>query len=192
MCGASAGSTVGLFQGMALQESASGTQDFSSGLVHSQKINDMSFDQLISHLSSYEKKLTQRSDDSINLRHMDDVAGTGPDERTHEDQAVFDDVVVLRKERDTVNFSGLQITKTSQGFGVRNGTQLVEFLVNLNPGRRSTVMELATAILLDGHDYSNFRTAVDKSWHFGDQICNSPPTNYPHKSSIPQQRASAQ
>ena len=31
--GASAGSTVGLFQGMVLQESASGTQDFSSGLV---------------------------------------------------------------------------------------------------------------------------------------------------------------
>ena len=72
------------------------------------------------------------------------------------------DVVVLRKERDTVNFSALQITKTSQGFGVRNGTELVEFLVNLNPGRRSTVMELATAILLDGHDYSNFRTAADK------------------------------
>ena len=72
------------------------------------------------------------------------------------------DVVVLRKERDTVNFSGLQITKTSQDVGVRKGTELVDFLVNLNPGRRSTVMELATAILLDGHDYSNFRTAVDK------------------------------
>ena len=27
------------------------------------------------------------------------------------------------------------------------------------------------------------------SWHLGDQTCNSPPNNYPHKSSIPQQRA---
>ena len=30
-------------------------------------------------------------------------------------------------------------------------------------GRRSTVMELASAIPLDGHDYSNFRTAVGKT-----------------------------
>ena len=48
-------------------------------------------------------------------------------------------------------------------------SDLVESLLNLhrlenskataNPGRRSTVMELATAIPLDGHDYSNFGTA---------------------------------
>ena len=49
---------------------------------------------------------------------------------------------------------------------MRNSTDLVESHLNLyglenskpsaNPGRRSTVMKLATAILLDGHDYFNF------------------------------------
>ena len=92
-------------------------------------------------------------------------------------------------------FLGLEITKTSRGFEVKNSTDLVESLSNLyglenskptaNPGGRSTVMELATAILLDGHDYSNFRTAVG-------QTCNSPSNNYPRKSSTPRQRASAQ
>ena len=82
------------------------------------------------------------------------------------------DVVVLRHEGDTVNFSGLEITKTSRGFEVKDSTDLVEFLLNLyglenskptaNPGGRSTVMELASAIPLDGHDCSNFRTAVEK------------------------------
>ena len=54
----------------------------------------------------------------------------------------------------------------------QNSTDLLESLLNLygldnskptaNPGGRSAVMELATAIPLDGHDYSNFRTAVGK------------------------------
>ena len=82
------------------------------------------------------------------------------------------DVVVLRHEVDTVNFSGLGITKTSRGFEVKNSTDLVDSLLNLyglekskptaSPGRRSTVMQLALATPLDGHDYSNFRTAVGK------------------------------
>ena len=82
------------------------------------------------------------------------------------------DVVVLRHEGDTVNFSGLEITKTRKGFEVKNSTDLVESLLKLyglrnskptvNPGRLSTVMELASATPLDGHDYSNFRTAVGK------------------------------
>ena len=69
-------------------------------------------------------------------------------------------------------FSGLEITKTSKGFEVKNSTDFVESLLNLyglqnstptvNPGRRSTVMELASATPLDGHDYYNFRTAVGK------------------------------
>ena len=69
-------------------------------------------------------------------------------------------------------FFGLQITKTSKGFEVKNSTDLVESLLNLygleipkptaNPSRCSTVMELASATPLDGHDYSNFRTAVGK------------------------------
>ena len=82
------------------------------------------------------------------------------------------DVVVLCHDVDTVNFSGLEITKTSRGFAVRNSTDLVEPLLNLhglenskptaNPGRRSTVMELASATPLGGRDYSNFRTAAGK------------------------------
>ena len=53
---------------------------------------------------------------------------------------------------------------------MKNSADLVESLLNLywlenskptaNPGRRSTVMELASATPLDGHDYSNFRTPV--------------------------------
>ena len=52
-------------------------------------------------------------------------------------------------------FLCLEITKTRKGFEVKNSTDLVESLLNLyglqnskptvNPGRRSTVMELATA-----------------------------------------------
>ena len=55
---------------------------------------------------------------------------------------------------------------------MKNSTDLVEPLSNLygleiskptaNPGRRSTVMELASATPLNGHDYSNFHTAVGK------------------------------
>ena len=69
-------------------------------------------------------------------------------------------------------FLGLGITKTRKSFEVQNSKDLVESLLKLyglqnskptaNPGRRSTVMELASATPLDGHDYSNFRTAVGK------------------------------
>ena len=96
------------------------------------------------------------------------------------------DVVVLRHEGDTVNFLGLEITKTCEDFEVKKSTDLVESLLNLyglenskptaNPGRRPTAVELASATPLDGIDYSNFRTAVGKLifmalWR---QICNSP------------------
>ena len=69
-------------------------------------------------------------------------------------------------------FLGLEITKTRKGFEVKNSTDLVGSLLNLyglqnskptvNPGRRSTVTELAPATPLDGHDHSNFRTAIGK------------------------------
>ena len=83
------------------------------------------------------------------------------------------DVVVLRAMKATQStFLGLKITKTSEGFEVKNSTDLVESLLNLyglenskptaNPGRRSTVMGLASETPLDGHDHSNFRTAVGK------------------------------
>ena len=49
--------------------------------IHStQKINDMNNSHVISDLSTHVKKRAQRSDDSILLRHMDDVVGTGPEE----------------------------------------------------------------------------------------------------------------
>ena len=45
--------------------------------IHStQKINDMSYDQLISDPLTYVRERTQRSDDSILSRHTDDVVGT--------------------------------------------------------------------------------------------------------------------
>ena len=54
--------------------------------IHSTpKINDTSYNQLISDSSTYVKKRAQRSDDSILLRHMDDVVGTGPDEHLMSD-----------------------------------------------------------------------------------------------------------
>ena len=94
--------------------------------IHStQKINDMNYSQLVSHPSAYVKKRAQRSDDSILLRHMDDVVGTGPEEHLMSDfermktSLYLTDVVVLRHEGDTVNFLGLQITKTRKGFEVQ-------------------------------------------------------------------------
>ena len=80
--------------------------------------------------------------------------------------------MVLRHESDTVNFLVFEINKTRKGFEVKNSTDHVESVLNLyglqnskptvNPGRRPTVMELASATPLDGHDSSNFRTAVGK------------------------------
>ena len=81
--------------------------------IHStQKINDMSYNQLKSDPSMYVKKRAQRSEDSILLRHMDDVVGTGPDSHLMSDfehmktSLYLTDVVVLRHEGDTVNFLG--------------------------------------------------------------------------------------
>ena len=136
----------------------------------------MSYDQVISDPPTCVKKRTQRSGDSILLRHMDDVDGTGPDDDRMSDfghmktSHYLSDVVVLRNEGDTVNSLGLEITTTNRDFEVKSSTDFVASLWNLyglenskptaNPGRHSTVMELATAILLDDHDYSNFRTVV--------------------------------
>ena len=66
----------------------------------------------------------------------------------------------------------LRSPRQARGFEVKNSTDLVESVLNLpglenstptaNPGRRSTVMEFASATPLDGHDYSKFRIAVGK------------------------------
>ena len=158
---------------MLLPEQQSG---YVTWCIHStQKNNDMSYNQLISDPSTYVKNRAQRSDDTILMRHMDDVVGTGPDEHLMSDfentktSLYLTDVVVLRHEGDTVNFLGLE---TSKGFEVKDSTDLVESLLNpyglenskptAHPGRRSIVMELASATPLDGHDYSNFRSAVGK------------------------------
>ena len=58
--------------------------------------------------------------------------GTGPEEHLmsdfeHTETSLYlTDVVVLRHEGDTVNFLGLEITKTSKGFEVKKSTDLVE------------------------------------------------------------------
>ena len=92
-------------------------------------------------------------------------------------------------------FLGLEITKTSKGFEVKNSTDLVESLLNLyglenskptaNPGRRS-VMELASATLWMVMTVPAFAQPSENpsSWHLGVQTCNLPSNNYPHKSSI--------
>ena len=49
----------------------------------------MRYNQLISDPSTYVKRRAQRSEDSILLRHMDDVVGTGPEEHLNSD-FVFD------------------------------------------------------------------------------------------------------
>ena len=117
----------------------------------------MSYNPLVSDpFDVYMKKRAQRSEDSILLRHMDDVVGTGLEEHLMSDfeqrktSLYLADVVVLRHEGDTVNFLGLEITKTSKGFEVKNSTDLVESLSSLyalenskttaNPGRRSTII----------------------------------------------------
>ena len=81
--------------------------------IHStQKINDMTYNQLTSDPSKYVKKRAQRSEDSILFRHMDDVVGTGPEEHLTSDFEhmktclYLTDVVVLRHEGNTVNFFG--------------------------------------------------------------------------------------
>ena len=91
--------------------------------IHStQKTNDMSYNQLISDPSTYVKKRTQRTEDSILLRHMDDVVGTGPDEHLMSDfehmktSLYLTDVVVLRHEGDTVNFLRSWDHQDKEGF----------------------------------------------------------------------------
>ena len=74
-------------------------------------------------------------DDSVLLRHTNDVVGTGPDEHLMSDfehmktSLYLTDVVVLCHEGDTVNILGLEIFKTSSGFEVINSTDLVESLL---------------------------------------------------------------
>ena len=99
--------------------------------IHSiQKINDMSYNQLISDPSTYVKKHAQRTEDAILLHHMDDVVGTGPDEHLMSDfehmktSLYLTDVVGLRHEGDTVKLLGLEITKTSRGFEVKKQNRL--------------------------------------------------------------------
>ena len=54
--------------------------------IHStQKTNEMNYRQLISDPSTYVKKRAKRSEDTIVLRHIDDVVGTGPEEHLMSD-----------------------------------------------------------------------------------------------------------
>ena len=121
---------------MAVQES------FQVWCIHSiQKIKDMSDNELISDPSTCVKNRAQRSEDSILLRHMDDVVRTGPEEHfmsdfEHMKTSLYLTDVVLRHEGDTVNFLSLEITKTSKGFEVKNSTDFVEsFFESLRVGK---------------------------------------------------------
>ena len=77
----------------------------------------MSCGQLISGLSTYVMKRRQRSDDSILLRHMDDVVGSGPEEHLMSDfehmktlLSVPAELITYRMityRRDVVQFFGI-------------------------------------------------------------------------------------
>ena len=70
----------------------------------------------------YVNKRTQRLDHWI----LDDVVGTGPKEQLMSDfehmktSLYLTDVVVLRNDGGAVNLLGLEITKTSRSFEVKN------------------------------------------------------------------------
>ena len=157
--------------------------------IHStQKIKDINYSQLISDPSTYVKKRAQRSDDSILLRHLDDVVGTGPEEHLmsyFEHQSVFD-------RCDTVNFLVFRSPKTRKGL---DSTDLVESLLKLYGLQNSEPTSQSWWTLdSDGACVSNSTgwsrllqlfaqpSENSSSWHLGDQTCNSPSNNYPHKS----------
>ena len=170
--------------------------------IHStQKINDMNCNQLMSDPSAYVEKSAQRSVDSILLRHMDDVVGTGPEEHLMSDLELMKtnlhltDVVILRHEGDTVNFLGLEITKTRKAFEVKNSTDLVESLLKLyglqkskptvNPGGARVSNSTGWSRLLQ-LSHSRRKT------HLHGTLKTRHAIRHPHKSSTPRQRASAQ
>ena len=103
---------------------------------------------------------------------MDHVVGTGPDEHLMSDvehmktSLYLTDVVLLRHEGDTVNFLGLEITKTSKGFEVKNSPS-----ESLRVGKLETDSQSWQTLnsdgarvsnSWDGHDNSNFCAAVGK------------------------------
>ena len=61
------------FQGLKISTQAWGTQS-------TKKINDAGVDRLVSYRLTFVKKRTQRQDDSVLWRHMDDVVGTASEE----------------------------------------------------------------------------------------------------------------
>ena len=91
------------------------------------------------------------------------------------------ELVVLRNEGDTVIFWGHEITKTRRGFEVKNSTDLVEPLLNFKGWKTRNRL----------HIQADSDGARD-SKSFGYQTCNYSFNNYPHKSSIPQKKASEQ
>ena len=184
---------------------------FRPGVSTAQKINDMSYNQLMSDSSAYVKKRAQRSEDSIFLRHMDDVVGTGPEEHLISDfqymktSLYLTDMVVLRHEDDTVNFLGLEITNASKGFELKTvQTSWNPFFESLLEGKLGTGSRSWQTFDSVGARVSNSSWMVmnsptfaqpsenSSSWHFGDQTCNVPSNNYPHEFSTPRQGASAQ
>ena len=117
---------------MALHESFSRTQDFPSGLGYSKHTENQRHELQPVDIRSFDVC----EETSVLLRHMDDVVGTAPEEHLmsdfkHMKTSLYLTGVVLRHEGDTVNFLGLEITKTSKGFEVKNSTAHVESLLSL-------------------------------------------------------------
>ena len=114
------------------------------------------------------------------------------------------DVVVLRNEVDTVSVWGLVITNTSRVFEARNSTEPLESLLcsyglenskpTANPGRRSAVMELASGIHLQGHDYSPSHSGWEPHLHgtMESRHASRHSTAVQHKCLILQQKTNAQ
>ena len=161
-----------------VHHSKSKTQNFAarSGIHSTETVGAVGYEQLKSDPSTYVAKREKRKDDSILLRHVDDVVGAGTEEHLMRDFErmktilLLTDVVVLRNTGDTVNLLGLEIIKTTRGLEVKNSHELEDFLLSVyakpaaTRGRRVTVNELASAIPLQGRD-STYRTAVGKPTH---------------------------
>ena len=118
--------------------------------------------------------------------NMNDFVGTGPDEHFMSDfehmktSLHLTDVVVLRHEGDTVNFSGLEMHALQK-------SKPQSILVDAQQWWSSR-QQLHWSRLLQ---LSHSRRKNSSSWHLGDETCNSPSNNYPHKSPQPHDREQA-
>ena len=116
------------------------------GIRSTQKINDMSYSQLISGPSAYVKKRSQRSEASILLRHMDDAVGTGPDEHLMSDfEHIKTSLCLTDVVESLLNLYGLENLKPTANPGE-----------SLRVGKLATDSESRKTFDSDGARVSNF------------------------------------